>query len=176
MIEARFIQIHWLASYPGTLLNRDEAGLAKSLPFGGVMRTRISSQCLKRTWRKANDSMNIALIEDIHSGERSREHVERQVISGLAEESGNAAEIVSAVGLAFTEALYGDKAKDKKSRQALLLGWPEIRYMRREAKAIIRASRDRKDAEAQCKEYFAKDGIRRVFRAVNAQCIGGAGF
>jgi len=175
-IEARFIQIHWLASYPGTLLNRDESGLAKSLPFGGVMRTRISSQCLKRTWRKADDGMNIARIDHIQSGERSREHIERQVIAGLEEETGKPADIIAAVGLAFVEALYGEKAKDKKSRQALLLGYPEIRYMQREARAIIEASTDRKDAETRCKEYFAKDGIRRVFRAVNAQCSGAAGF
>lgn len=176
MIEARFIQIHWLASYPGTLLNRDEAGLAKSLPFGGVTRTRISSQCLKRTWRKSSDAMNIGNIENIQGSERSREHVERQVVSGLAEETGQPAEIVAAVGLAFIEALYGERAKEKKSRQALLLGWPEVRYLRREARAIVEASADPKDAEAKCKEYFAKDGIRRVFRAVNAQCAGGAGY
>jgi CRISPR system Cascade subunit CasC len=176
MIEARFIQIHWLASYPGTLLNRDEAGLAKSLPFGGVMRTRISSQCLKRNWRKTSDGMNIGTIDKIEKSERSREHVERQVISGLAEETGQTPEIVAAVGLAFIEALYGERAKEKKSRQALLLGWPEVRYLRREARALVESSSDAKDAEAKCKEYFAKDGIRRVFRAVNAQCAGSAGY
>src|SRR5262245_171802 len=48
---SRFLQIHTLASYPATLLNRDDSGLAKRLPFGGATRTRISSQCLKRHWR-----------------------------------------------------------------------------------------------------------------------------
>ncbi len=176
MTEPRFIQIHWLASYPGTLLNRDDSGLAKALPFGGVNRTRISSQCLKRTWRKAKDAMNIGLIENIETAERSREHIERQVINGLAEETGKAPEIVSAVGLAFIEALYGDKAKDRKNRQALLLGWPEIRYMRKEALRLITESMDKKDAEARCKEYFSKDGIRRVFRAVRSQCAQPGGF
>ena len=176
MTEPRFIQIHWLASYPGTLLNRDNSGLAKALPFGGVNRTRISSQCLKRTWRKAKDAMNIGLIENIETAERSREHIERQVINGLAEETGKAPEIVSAVGLAFIEALYGDKAKDRKNRQALLLGWPEIRYMRKEALRLVTESVDKKDAEARCKEYFSKDGIRRVFRAVRSQCAQPGGF
>ncbi len=176
MTEPRFIQIHWLASYPGTLLNRDDSGLAKALPFGGVNRTRISSQCLKRTWRKAKDAMNIGLIENIETAERSREHIERQVINGLAEETGKAPEIVSAVGLAFIEALYGDKAKDRKNRQALLLGWPEIRYMRKEALKLVTESMDKKDAEARCKEYFSKDGIRRVFRAVRSQCAQPGGF
>jgi hypothetical protein len=31
----QFIQIHSLASYPAVLLNRDDAGLAKRLPYGG---------------------------------------------------------------------------------------------------------------------------------------------
>ena len=40
--EPRFIQIHTLHSYPAALLNRDDAGLAKRLPFGNAVRTRIS--------------------------------------------------------------------------------------------------------------------------------------
>ena len=40
---AKFVQIHYLTSYPAALLNRDDAGLAKRIPFGGVTRTRVSS-------------------------------------------------------------------------------------------------------------------------------------
>ena len=176
MTEPRFIQIHWLASYPGTLLNRDDAGLAKVLPFGGAIRTRISSQCLKRNWRKADDAMNIGLIENIETAARSREHIEREVTKGLAEETGKSADIISAVGLAFVEALYGEKAKDRKNRQALLLGWPEIRYMRAEARRIVEESDSRENAEARCKDYFGKEGIRRVFRAIRTQSAASAGF
>jgi CRISPR system Cascade subunit CasC len=176
MTEARFIQFHWLTSYPGTLLNRDDAGIAKTLPFGGALRTRISSQCLKRTWRKAKDANNIGLIEEIGTAERSREHVERLIIKGLAEETGKPAELVTAVGLAFIEALYGEKGKDRKSRQALLLGWPEIGYMRKEALRLVGESEDTEHAKVLCAEYFGKDGIRRVFRAVRAQSAAPGGF
>lgn len=48
MPEPRFLQIHFLAPYTAALLNRDDAGLAKRLPYGGSLRTRVSSQCLKR--------------------------------------------------------------------------------------------------------------------------------
>jgi CRISPR system Cascade subunit CasC len=48
---SKFIQIHTLTSFPASLLNRDDAGFAKRMPFGDVTRTRISSQCLKRHWR-----------------------------------------------------------------------------------------------------------------------------
>jgi CRISPR system Cascade subunit CasC len=55
----RFIQIHTLHNYPGALLNRDDAGLAKRLPYGDAVRTRISSQCLKRHWRVAEDHFSL---------------------------------------------------------------------------------------------------------------------
>ena len=45
------IEIHMLKNYPSTNLNRDDAGAPKSCIFGGVQRARISSQCLKRSWR-----------------------------------------------------------------------------------------------------------------------------
>ena len=41
MTTPRFLQIHTLHSYPATLLNRDDSGLAKRMPFGGAVRTRI---------------------------------------------------------------------------------------------------------------------------------------
>jgi len=47
------VQVHLLTAYPAALLNRDDAGLAKRIPFGGAVRTRISSQCLKKHWREA---------------------------------------------------------------------------------------------------------------------------
>lgn len=44
-------EIHMLKNYPPTNLNRDENGAPKTCWFGNVNRGRISSQCLKRTWR-----------------------------------------------------------------------------------------------------------------------------
>ncbi len=45
------IEIHMLKNYPPVNLNRDDSGAPKSCYFGGVQRGRISSQCLKRSWR-----------------------------------------------------------------------------------------------------------------------------
>lgn len=45
------IEIHMLKNYPPVNLNRDDTGAPKSCIFGGVARGRISSQCLKRSWR-----------------------------------------------------------------------------------------------------------------------------
>lgn len=44
-------EIHMLKNYPPVNLNRDDSGAPKSCLFGGTTRGRISSQCLKRSWR-----------------------------------------------------------------------------------------------------------------------------
>lgn len=45
------IELHMLKNFPPTNLNRDDSGSPKSAYFGDVQRGRISSQCLKRSWR-----------------------------------------------------------------------------------------------------------------------------
>lgn len=45
------IEFHLLKNYPPVNLNRDDAGAPKTCFFGGKLRGRISSQCLKRSWR-----------------------------------------------------------------------------------------------------------------------------
>jgi len=49
----RFIQLHLLTSYPPSNLNRDDLGRPKTAMMGGAERLRISSQSLKRAWRKS---------------------------------------------------------------------------------------------------------------------------
>ncbi len=51
---SRFVQFHLITSYPPSNLNRDDLGRPKSAMMGGVSRLRISSQCLKRTWRQSD--------------------------------------------------------------------------------------------------------------------------
>lgn len=48
------LEIHMLKNYPPTNLNRDDTGAPKTCLFGGVNRGRISSQCLKRSWRTSD--------------------------------------------------------------------------------------------------------------------------
>ena len=49
----RFLQLHILTSYPPSNLNRDDLGRPKTAVMGGAMRLRVSSQSLKRAWRKS---------------------------------------------------------------------------------------------------------------------------
>jgi CRISPR system Cascade subunit CasC len=48
----KVLELHKIQSYPVSCLNRDDAGSPKSCIFGGVQRSRISSQCEKRAMRK----------------------------------------------------------------------------------------------------------------------------
>ncbi|NLD93604.1 MAG: type I-E CRISPR-associated protein Cas7/Cse4/CasC [Fibrobacter sp.] len=61
---SEFIQIHVLTAYPPSNANRDDMGRPKTAVIGGVSRLRISSQCLKRTWR-VSDVFTTALAGNI---------------------------------------------------------------------------------------------------------------
>lgn len=145
MPDARFLQIHSLHGYSAALLNRDDSGLAKRITYGGAIRTRISSQCLKRHWRVADSDYALSKIEGANASVRSRETVTRRVIEPL-ERAGHGADVVNVISTAFQTAVYGDKGDKRSNRQPLLLGEPEIAYLAEEARKIARDHED--DAKA----------------------------
>jgi CRISPR system Cascade subunit CasC len=51
--QPRFLDLHLLQTIPYANLNRDDLGSPKTLIYGGVTRTRVSSQCWKRATRLA---------------------------------------------------------------------------------------------------------------------------
>ena len=53
MSNRTYIDIHILQTVPPSNLNRDDAGSPKQAVYGGVRRTRVSSQAWKRATRKA---------------------------------------------------------------------------------------------------------------------------
>ena len=131
--KPHFIQIHTLHSYPAALLNRDDAGLAKRLPMGDAVRTRISSQCLKRHWRIADDRFALAALE-VPMAVRSRGTLvqirDRIAANGIDEALAQAAvEAMRDGGLVDKagKAKTGDDAL--KTGQAVLLGKAEIDYL-----------------------------------------------
>ena len=136
MTIPRFLQIHTLHSYPAALLNRDDSGLAKRMPFGGAVRTRISSQCLKRHWRTAQDEFAIHSIAGSTAAIRSRNIVERRVIAPLRGTDGISEEVLTAVENAFNVGVYGGSGATERGRQPLLLGEPEVDHLHQRAAAI----------------------------------------
>lgn len=149
MPDPRFLQIHFLAPYTAALLNRDDAGLAKRLPFGGALRTRISSQCLKYHWRKSRDIHSLSTIDGAADSFRSRALVDELIVN--ASLSGFSSEVLQALAQWFNFAVYsgkGDekpkkrgtlaKADEKEGRPTLLFGEPEIRWLREEFERLAR--------------------------------------
>jgi CRISPR system Cascade subunit CasC len=166
MPDARFVQIHWLASYPGVLLNRDDAGLAKRLKFGSATRLRVSSQAIKRRLRIAEDSMSLREISNVPVAERSKHLIRRKALDGLEAQSGLSAEDFDKFATIFEKALYGDKGDKTESRQALLLGWPEIRFLREKALEFLGDGKDPKSALLKAEAFGAEfKGVMKQMRA-----------
>lgn len=169
----RFIQIHWLSAYPAALLNRDDTGQAKRLPFGGATRGRISSQCLKRRWRLAgaealeDASANPWALQNVgvETSLRTKLAVEDRIRPRLEAEGSIDEAVINALCERLIEVIYGSKAGDPKKRQALLMGEPEIAYLTE--KAIEAAASDDavKALEASLK------GEKKNIKAL----VGGAG-
>jgi CRISPR system Cascade subunit CasC len=168
MNAPRFLQIHTLHSYTAALLNRDDSGLAKRLRYGGTMRTRISSQALKRHWRCAdNDPHALHKITGAELAYRSRELVTKKVIAPLRGRFDDM--VIDALEPAFQQAVYGAKAdKGKSSRQTLLFGAPEIAWLAAEAEKLAGSAGDAggvKAAVAQWGKDF-KDNIKALRESV----------
>jgi len=132
MNTPRFIQIHTLHSYPASLLNRDESGLAKRLPYGDAVRTRISSQCLKRHWRKTDDKFALSTL-GVPMAVRSRTTL--NLIRTKIMENGVSEALAQAAAEGLRAGGLLDKAKEIIGKEALatgqavLLGYAEIEYL-----------------------------------------------
>ncbi|UCV14748.1 type I-E CRISPR-associated protein Cas7/Cse4/CasC [Quatrionicoccus australiensis] len=163
----RFIQIHTLHTYPAALLNRDDAGLAKRLPLGDAVRTRISSQCLKRHWRVTEDAFALANL-DVPMGIRSRGTLE--LIAKRLQENGLTALLAQAAAEALRDAGLLDKGgKDKKGEdalktgQAVLLGKPEIDYLVNRCTELAAGNAEEKTLKAAIGEWLkGKDEKRNI--------------
>ena len=168
MPDVRFLQIHSLHGYSAALLNRDDSGLAKRITYGGQIRTRVSSQCLKRHWRMADDIHALQRIDGATAAVRSRETVTRRVIKPL-EDAGHDPEVIRAIGTAFQIAVYGEKGENVSNRQPLLLGEPEISYLADEARKIADDHGDDPQAsEAAAREWAKKS--KANMKALRQNC------
>lgn len=166
-MTARFVQIHALASYSAALLNRDDSGLAKRMPYGDAVRTRISSQCLKRHWRKTDGAWALSGIGP-EMAVRSRQLPEERFLREMENAGAGTPEVRSALTDAIARLLYTPKDKKVpaiKDRQALLIGEPEIRYLSAKLCKIANGASGPDDATAQLDGWF-KRGERNNLHAM----------
>ncbi|MCU0650073.1 MAG: type I-E CRISPR-associated protein Cas7/Cse4/CasC [Gemmatimonadaceae bacterium] len=166
MSESRFLQLHFLTSFAGVLLNRDDAGLAKRLSYGGAVRTRVSSQCLKRHWRVSDGPWSLA-------GTGAPLSVRTRDLFGYAIHPRLAAllpaaptDVIEAAGAALSRGLYGEKADDPKKRQALLLGWREVEYLTQRLSEVIRSAETAKEAQQGVERLFKDKDSRKVLSTI----------
>jgi CRISPR system Cascade subunit CasC len=187
-MPARFLQIHTLTNYPASLLNRDDAGFAKRMPFGGAVRTRISSQCLKRHWRTYEGENGLATIGAPESV-RSRVSFERYVVKPLVEK-GVKEDLARVAAQALVGKVFGGDAKKEKAEkkggtkrkaddhaaaaegpvataQVTVLGRPELDYLCGLAGEAIDAAggvpdKVEKEIEKRTKEKDLKENLRAL--------------
>jgi CRISPR system Cascade subunit CasC len=157
-MASRFLQIHTLTNYPASLLNRDDAGFAKRMPFGGGVRTRISSQCLKRHWRVYDGDNSLKSI-DAPESVRSRVTFERFIVGPLVAE-GIDESVARVAAQKLIGKVFGGEAKQEKAdkkggkkkseeeksvasksaetAQVTVLGRPELEYLCQLAREAIK--------------------------------------
>ncbi|MDO8434693.1 MAG: type I-E CRISPR-associated protein Cas7/Cse4/CasC [Candidatus Binatus sp.] len=170
MNNPRFIQIHFLTSYPASLINRDDVGFAKRIPFGGAVRTRISSQCLKRHWRRDQNEYSLSSLVDDNMSVRSRrtfdEHLYKPLLAdGVAEPLARAvtSELMTVVlGMSAgreKRAAKEDPAKpvEVASAQVTVFGKPELRFLLEQARAICKETSDSKKVKEAVKKHLDRD-------------------
>lgn len=178
---ARFLQCHTLTSYSASLLNRDDLGFAKRIPFGNAERTRISSQCLKRHWRTADDENALHRIRNAaeDGGEtlsiRSRRTFEKHLYEPLKEQ-GVDPDVAAALSRKVLETLLpegkrksaarakadqDEEAKEKEratdlhTEQVTVIGRPEMKYLCSLARRAVAEATDAGDAKAAVKAFDA---------------------
>ena len=157
----RFIQIHTLHNYPGALLNRDDAGLAKRLPYGDKIRTRISSQCLKRHWRMADDHFALANL-GVPMAVRSR--VTLDLIRKKLIDTGLSETLAQSAGEGLRDAGLLDKGgKESKGKEALetgqavLMGYAEIDYLVKRCAELAQENTEAKALKAAIAKFLKDD-------------------
>lgn len=194
MTTAKFVQIHFLTSYPASLLNRDDAGFAKRMPFGGAIRTRVSSQCLKRHWRTFEGDHALSEV-GVEGTIRSRLTFDEYVYKPLVGLK-LSPEVATQATVALMEAVLGksdaakkkdekaaadgDAKKERKSaadalqtNQVTVLGKPELDYLVKVAAEACQGTKDTKEAVKKLQEKLKDKEFTKNLKALKA--AGGLG-
>lgn len=162
-----FLQVHFLTSYHASLLNRDDAGLAKRIRFGGGERLRVSSQAQKRRWTewmRTQTSLPTALRSRHFF---ARELKRRLIEAGMDEEKTH--NLILYLAKSILTAAGGKEALDKESlamKQPVLFGKPEADFF---VKLLLEADQQGNEEEGKA---FIDERIKKAknnFRALLQQ-------
>lgn len=164
----KFLQLHFLTSYPATLLNRDDAGFAKRLPFGGTTRIRVSSQCQKRHWRTHEGEHSLTNL-DVDLSIRSRRTFEQFVFEPLVED-GHDEEVAADITSDLKDQVLGaraegggDEGRERlRSNQVTVLGRPEVEYLREIAGKVCEAVAEGTEYDEALENVFDQDAKQNL--------------
>lgn len=183
-MTANFLQVHTLTGYSAALLNRDDIGRAKRLPFGGCDRIRVSSQCLKRHWREQTGEWSLAeldsgkavrsrrIFSDIIAPRlRDRELSDERILGVLGpirDAVLGKSERARAAGSSASETSEGaaESFAALRTEQVIVFGEPEIAFLTDLAADL--ATDDPKDAkkavESRFKDRDSKNNLKALVR------------
>ncbi|MEJ5207098.1 type I-E CRISPR-associated protein Cas7/Cse4/CasC [Denitratimonas sp. CY0512] len=156
-----FLQIHTLTAYPASLLNRDDAGLAKRIPFGNAVRLRVSSQCLKRHWREDFTPR----LPELPDGQRTRSFFTRTVLpkaiaAGVPESV--ASQLIEPLAKALID---GGVKEDGDLSQPVLFGLREADYFAQILQAVSQGPDPVKALAERLKSKAEKDNFKALSKS-----------
>ena len=178
MSEPRFIQLHYLTPYHASLLNRDDLGLAKRIPFGGTSRIRISSQCLKRHWRVYEGDYSLKSIteelDNLDMSVRSRRIFENEIAKPLLNKGYKKSHLYKALenlvntvlGINLERRKETEKAVPIETPQLVVLGRPEINYLKKLTEELIDDASTVEEIEKRCREKIRKGELKKNLQAL----------
>jgi len=156
-----FLQIHTLTAYPASLLNRDDAGLAKRIPFGNAVRLRVSSQCLKRHWRE-----DLApRLPELPDGQRTRSFFTRTVLPraiGAGVPQPLAESLIEPLAKAVID---GGVKEGGDLNQPVLFGLREADYFVQLLREASQADDPKKALEERLKSKEEKDNLKAMSKS-----------
>ncbi|MBM3935493.1 MAG: type I-E CRISPR-associated protein Cas7/Cse4/CasC [SAR202 cluster bacterium] len=153
------IQVHAIQNHSAANLNRDDLGAPKTCYFGGVLRSRISSQCLKRSIRMS------AEFEPLRGGVRTRQLAKMIAaeIDGNAKNVERAERVLEKCGIRQKTTKKASSDEDGESSRSKMLVYTTRKSIRIMAETMVSdstASDDqiaRKFAEIISKHSTAPD-------------------
>lgn len=151
-----FVELHLIQNFAPSCLNRDDTGAPKDAMFGGFRRSRISSQCIKRSIRQA--FADAGLLDPAELGVRTRNLI--AILKDKLADQG-VTEATAAIENALATVELKIKARQENTGQTeylLFLGNRSIH----ELASVIAAHVD---------ELRAGKGNREIKNAIDA-CIG----
>lgn len=158
------IEIHILQNHAPSNLNRDDTGSPKDCIFGGVRRSRISSQCIKRSIRRS--PLFAEDLQGVDLGIRTRllpQEVKKALIErGISEEMADIAAI-KASGFGNKE---GKEQKDARTAQIMFLSRQDIDAVADVMYEAARASETVEDLRKVSAKDLQEKAVLRGWRPI----------